>query len=106
MDEFLNTATLAGTEFVAERLNIKVVSTANYTGLPSEEETARAKKAEEENRQYLGIPRRFVATEPCSEWPHMLAGLALQTALGQVHYSRGTREQRERLLPRMEEELG
>lgn len=60
LEEFLRTAELAGTEFKAEKLNIKVVSSSRYTGLPSEQERADSRRAEEENRQYLSIPRRQV----------------------------------------------
>ena len=60
LEEFLNTAELAGVEFKAEKLNMKVVDGGTYTGLPSKQERAEASKAEEENRQYLSIPRRYV----------------------------------------------
>lgn len=58
LDEFLSTAELAGIEFKAEKLNIKVVERTVYTGLPTEQERAVARKAEQENVQYLSIPRR------------------------------------------------
>ena len=58
LDEFLSTAELAGIEFKAEKLNIKVVDVGTYTGLPSELERKESRKAEEENLQYLSIPRR------------------------------------------------
>lgn len=59
LDEFLSIAQLAGTEFTAERLNVKLVSdSSNYTGLPSETQREEARRAEEENKQYLSIPRR------------------------------------------------
>lgn len=59
LEEFLNTAELAGVEFKAEKLNIKVVNGGGtYTGLPSKQQMAEARKAEEENEQYLSIPRR------------------------------------------------
>lgn len=59
LDEFLNTAELAGTEFTAEKLNIKVVDSVIHTGLPTEQEEAETKKAQDQNLQYLGIPRRY-----------------------------------------------
>ncbi|GAB1300182.1 Large subunit GTPase 1 homolog [Apodemus speciosus] len=58
LDDFLATAELAGTEFVAEKLNIKFVLPEARTGLPSFEESQRIKKLHEENRQFLCIPRR------------------------------------------------
>ncbi|KAM5291920.1 large subunit GTPase 1 homolog [Ctenodactylus gundi] len=58
LDDFLATAELAGTEFIAEKLNIKFVSPEARTGLLSFEESQRVKKLQEENRQFLCIPRR------------------------------------------------
>ena len=58
LDEFLNTAELAGIEFKAEKLNVKLVDATSYTGLPTLQQRAETKKAEEENQQYLSIPRR------------------------------------------------
>ncbi|XP_051047240.1 large subunit GTPase 1 homolog [Phodopus roborovskii] len=58
LDDFLATAELAGTEFVAEKLNIKFVLPEDRTGLLSFEESQRIKKLHEENRQFLCIPRR------------------------------------------------
>ncbi|KAJ1087827.1 hypothetical protein NDU88_000990 [Pleurodeles waltl] len=58
LDDFLATAELAGTEFVAEKLNIKFVPAEARTGLLSTEETNRINKLHEENKQYLSIPRR------------------------------------------------
>ncbi|XP_037381206.1 large subunit GTPase 1 homolog [Talpa occidentalis] len=58
LDDFLATAELAGTEFVAEKLNIKFVLPEARTGLLSFEESQRIKKLHEENRQFLCIPRR------------------------------------------------
>ncbi len=59
LDEFLNIAQLAGTEFTAERLNMKVVSgQGQYTGLPSQEEREASRRAQEENQHCLSIPRR------------------------------------------------
>jgi large subunit GTPase 1 len=58
LDEFLHTAQLAGTEFTAEKLNIRVVDPASHTGLPSAEERAEIHRAQEDNRQHLCIPRR------------------------------------------------
>ncbi|XP_021040358.1 large subunit GTPase 1 homolog [Mus caroli] len=58
LEDFLATAELAGTEFVAEKLNIKFVPPEARNGLLSFEESQRIKKLHEENRQFLCIPRR------------------------------------------------
>uniref|UniRef100_A0A8C9PT69 Large subunit GTPase 1 homolog n=1 Tax=Spermophilus dauricus TaxID=99837 RepID=A0A8C9PT69_SPEDA len=58
LDDFLATAELAGTEFIAEKLNIKFVLPEARTGLLSFEESQRIKKLHEENKQFLCIPRR------------------------------------------------
>ncbi|KAI5281734.1 Large Subunit Gtpase 1-like [Manis pentadactyla] len=58
LDDFLATAELAGTEFVAEKLNIRFVLPETRTGLLSFEESQRVKKLHEENKQFLSIPRR------------------------------------------------
>ncbi|XP_058282378.1 large subunit GTPase 1 homolog isoform X1 [Hylobates moloch] len=58
LDDFLATAELAGTEFVAEKLNIKFVPAEARTGLLSFQESQRIKKLHEENKQFLCIPRR------------------------------------------------
>uniref|UniRef100_A0A671RC59 Large subunit GTPase 1 homolog n=1 Tax=Sinocyclocheilus anshuiensis TaxID=1608454 RepID=A0A671RC59_9TELE len=58
LDDFLATAELAGTEFVAEKLNIKFVPAEARAGLLSAEESTRLKKLHEDNKQFLRIPRR------------------------------------------------
>ncbi|XP_020386560.2 large subunit GTPase 1 homolog [Rhincodon typus] len=58
LDEFLATAELAGTEFVAEKLNVKIISAEDRTGLLTTEESKKIKKLQEENKQFLCIPRR------------------------------------------------
>lgn len=58
LDDFLATAELAGTEFVAEKLNIKFVPAEARAGLLSAEESTRLKKLHEDNKQLLRIPRR------------------------------------------------
>ncbi|XP_067851368.1 large subunit GTPase 1 homolog [Heptranchias perlo] len=58
LDEFLATAELAGTEFVAEKLNVKIISAEDRTGLLTPEESKKIKKLQEENKQFLCIPRR------------------------------------------------
>uniref|UniRef100_UPI00398F7076 large subunit GTPase 1 homolog n=1 Tax=Pristiophorus japonicus TaxID=55135 RepID=UPI00398F7076 len=58
LDEFLATAELAGTEFAAEKLNVKIISAEDRTGLLTTEESKKIKKLQEENKQFLCIPRR------------------------------------------------
>ncbi|NXX87001.1 LSG1 GTPase, partial [Urocolius indicus] len=58
LEEFLATAELAGTRFVAERLNIQIVSPQSRTGLLTAQEAQRVQQLHEENRQFLRIPRR------------------------------------------------
>ncbi|KAL7397206.1 hypothetical protein ABVT39_018479 [Epinephelus coioides] len=58
MDDFLATAELAGTEFVAEKLNIKFVPAEARAGLLTTEEKTRLKKLHEDNKHFLRIPRR------------------------------------------------
>ncbi|XP_034002613.1 large subunit GTPase 1 homolog [Trematomus bernacchii] len=58
MDDFLATAELAGTEFVAEKLNIKFVPAEARAGLITSEERIRLKQLHEENKHFLRIPRR------------------------------------------------
>ena len=60
LEEFLSTAKLAGTEFTAEKLNIKVVDPSVHTGLPSDMEYAEIEQAQREHQHYLSIPRRSV----------------------------------------------
>ncbi|XP_068810153.1 large subunit GTPase 1 homolog [Struthio camelus] len=58
LEEFLATAELAGTRFVAERLNIQFVSAQTRTGLLTAQEAQRVRQLHEQNRQFLRIPRR------------------------------------------------
>ncbi|XP_034035843.1 large subunit GTPase 1 homolog [Thalassophryne amazonica] len=58
MDDFLATAELAGTEFVAEKLNIRFVPAEARAGLLTVEEKTRLKKVHEDNKHFLRIPRR------------------------------------------------
>ncbi|XP_053368602.1 large subunit GTPase 1 homolog [Clarias gariepinus] len=58
LDDFLATAELAGTEFTAEKLNIRFVPAEARCGLLTSEESKRLKKLHEDNRQFLRIPRR------------------------------------------------
>lgn len=58
LDEFLATAELAGTEFIAEKLNVSVVGVNNQGGLPSAKEEQRIKQVQDEHKQFLQIPRR------------------------------------------------
>lgn len=56
--EFLSTAELAGTEFQAEKLNIKFVNPRSNVGLLSGEEMKTAKEAHDRYKKELKIPRR------------------------------------------------
>ncbi|KAF6734318.1 Large subunit GTPase 1-like [Oryzias melastigma] len=58
MDDFLATAELAGTEFVAEKLNIEFVPAEARAGILRKEEKIRLRKLHEENKHFLRIPRR------------------------------------------------
>ncbi|XP_043482157.1 large subunit GTPase 1 homolog [Leptopilina heterotoma] len=56
--EFLSTAELAGTEFQAEKLNIKFVNPKSGIGLLSKEEKTKVLESHKKNRTLLKIPRR------------------------------------------------
>lgn len=58
LDDFLSTAELAGTEFTAEKLNIKFVDPSKNSGLLSETEQANVECLHEQHRNLLRIPRR------------------------------------------------
>lgn len=73
MDDFLATAELAGTEFVAEKLNIKFVPAEARAGLLTAEEKTRLNKLHEENKHFLRIPRR-------PHWDESTSPEALQMA--------------------------
>ncbi|KAG7514336.1 large subunit GTPase 1-like [Solea senegalensis] len=73
MDDFLATAELAGTEFVAEKLNIKFVPAESRAGLLTAEEKTRLKKLHEDNKHFLRIPRR-------PHWDESTSSDALQQA--------------------------
>lgn len=55
---FLATAELAGTRFVAERLNAQIVSAQSCTGLLTAQEAQRVRQLHRENQEFLRIPRR------------------------------------------------
>ncbi|KAJ1955764.1 hypothetical protein GGI12_005481 [Dipsacomyces acuminosporus] len=60
LEEFLHTAELAGTEFTAERMNVKIISgnqTANQFLLSADEE-AKTLQRHRENKDRLKVPRR------------------------------------------------
>ncbi|XP_047347768.1 large subunit GTPase 1 homolog isoform X2 [Vespa velutina] len=57
-EEFLSTADLAGTEFNAEKLNIKFVNLHGLPGLLTKDEKKKVLEAHEKNKGYLKIPRR------------------------------------------------
>ncbi|KAM4659273.1 large subunit GTPase 1 homolog isoform 3-T3 [Amazona ochrocephala] len=73
LEEFLATAELAGTRFVAERLNIQIVSAQSRTGLLTAQEAQHVRQLHEENQQFLRIPRR-----PC--WDQTTSAEDLQQA--------------------------
>lgn len=54
--EFLSTAELAGTEFQAEKLNVKFVN--SKSGLPSKTEQNKILESQKKNKDLLKIPRR------------------------------------------------
>lgn len=56
--EFLSTAELAGTEFQAEKLNIKFVNPKSNVGLLNDNEKKQAEDAHIKNKDYIKIPRR------------------------------------------------
>lgn len=56
--EFLSTAELAGTEFQAEKLNIKFVNPRSGIGLLSKDERKKAEESHEKHKELLKIPRR------------------------------------------------
>ncbi|XP_060098776.1 large subunit GTPase 1 homolog [Heteronotia binoei] len=58
LEDFLATAELAGTEFVAEKLNIRLVPAEARTGLLTAKETEEVHELHEQNKQFLRIPRR------------------------------------------------
>ena len=58
LDEFLDTAEMAGVEFTAEKLNIKIVGTGSMTGVLGEAEKNRIKNLQDEHRKFITIPRR------------------------------------------------
>ncbi|KAK3105322.1 hypothetical protein FSP39_022517 [Pinctada imbricata] len=58
LDDFLTTAELAGTEFTAEKLNIRFVDPKKNSGLLSEDEKVRISRLHEEHQDLLRIPRR------------------------------------------------
>ncbi|NXE86311.1 LSG1 GTPase, partial [Menura novaehollandiae] len=57
LEEFLATAELAGTRFVAERLNAQIVSAQSCTGLLTAQEAQRIQQLHQENQEFLRIPR-------------------------------------------------
>nr|XP_057929681.1 large subunit GTPase 1 homolog [Doryrhamphus excisus] len=73
MDDFLATAELAGTEFVAEKLNIRFVPAEARAALPSAEEIKRLKNLQEDHKHFLRIPRR-------PPWDESTSPAALQQA--------------------------
>ncbi|KAI0756778.1 P-loop containing nucleoside triphosphate hydrolase protein [Daedaleopsis nitida] len=62
LDEFLNTAQLAGADFTAERRNVKIIAASATTQqnpyLLTEEEERNTLRKQSENKQRLRVPRR------------------------------------------------
>ncbi|ELU18504.1 hypothetical protein CAPTEDRAFT_149684 [Capitella teleta] len=58
LDEFLATAELAGTEFTAEKLNVKFVSVDNNGGLLNTEEEEKVNQIQSDHKTLLTVPRR------------------------------------------------
>ncbi|KAK3593256.1 hypothetical protein CHS0354_012346 [Potamilus streckersoni] len=58
LEDFLATAELAGTEFVAEKLNVKVVDSKTHSGLLSLEEKQKVSELHKKHASLLRIPRR------------------------------------------------
>lgn len=58
VDDFLATAELAGTEFQAEKLNIKFVPPSSKSGMLTEAEKKKIREAQDANKMHLRIPRR------------------------------------------------
>lgn len=56
--EFLSTADLAGTEFHAEKLNIKFINLQSLPGILSSSEKKKVLETHEKNKEFLKIPRR------------------------------------------------
>lgn len=56
--EFLSTAELTGTEFQAEKLNIKFINPKSNVGLLSDDEKRTFREEFEKNKDVLKIPRR------------------------------------------------
>ena len=54
----LNDLSLCGSDI--EKLNISFVTEDHNSGLPTAEEREAVRKAQEEHKQYLSIPRRLV----------------------------------------------
>jgi len=59
LDEFLDTAEMAGVEFTAEKMNIKIVgATSGITGVLGEQEKSRIKDLQEKHKSLVTIPKR------------------------------------------------
>jgi hypothetical protein len=60
LDEFLNTAVLAGTEFVAEKQNVVVLEKNAFQVSVRADPTEEEKLAQFNNIHRITVPRRFV----------------------------------------------
>ncbi|XP_058790776.1 large subunit GTPase 1 homolog isoform X2 [Phymastichus coffea] len=70
--EFLSTAELAGTEFQAEKLNIKFVNPKSEIGILSKDKKKDIEKSHEKNKEFLKIPRR-------PQWNKSMSAIELKT---------------------------
>ena len=59
LEEFLNTAELAGTEFESEKLNLRFVKPMSNAGVLSKEEQSKLNELHKKNTALLRIPRRY-----------------------------------------------
>jgi hypothetical protein len=59
LEEFLNTAELAGTEFESEKLNLRFVKPMANAGVLSKEEQSKLNELHKKNTDLLRIPRRY-----------------------------------------------
>jgi len=58
LDEFLDTAEMAGIEFTAEKMNIKIITSETSSGVLGDAEKKKIKSAQADNQQFVRIPRR------------------------------------------------
>ncbi|PVD36894.1 hypothetical protein C0Q70_03885 [Pomacea canaliculata] len=79
LEDFLSTAELAGTEFIAEKMNIQILPSQNRSGVLDDDELNKIIQAQNEHRSLLRIPRR--PTWDKNTTPEMLDSLEKNTFL-------------------------